>query len=122
MKRILLICLGSIALALGGIGLLLPVWPTTPFVLCAAGCFGASSPRLLKKLENMRLFGEYVQNYRNKTGISSRARWTSIAFLWATLGISAALVHSALVWIILGVVGVSVSIHILTIRAKVSQK
>ena len=118
MKRILLILLGSVALLLGGIGLLLPILPTTPFVLCAAGCFGASSPKLCKKLENMRFVGEYVQNYCNKTGVSCRARWISIAFLWLTLGVSAVLVRAIHVWIILGVVGIAVSIHILTIRVK----
>jgi uncharacterized membrane protein YbaN (DUF454 family) len=116
MKRALLLILGFLALGLGGVGIFLPILPTTPFVLCAAGCFGASYPALGKKLENTKYFGEYVRNYKNKTGISRRARVTGLCFLWVTLGVSAALVRRPLVWAILGVVGVAVSVHILTIR------
>ncbi|MGI6004659.1 MAG: YbaN family protein [Christensenellales bacterium] len=118
MKRIVLLVLGFLALVLGGIGIFLPVLPTTPFVLCAAGCFAASSPALYEKLLRTRYFGEYIRNYKEKTGISARTRWTGIIFLWLMLGISAVLVQKTHVWIILGVVGVCVSIHILTIRRK----
>lgn len=115
MKQLLLIGLGFLALTLGGIGMVLPILPTTPFVLCAAACFGASSPALCQKLENTRYFGEYLRNYRDKTGISNRARRKGIGSLWATLGISAVLVRDPLVWAILAVVGVCVTIHIATI-------
>lgn len=118
MKRILLISLGSLALAMGGIGLFLPIWPTTPFVLCAAGCFAGSSPALYRRLEATRYFGEYIRNYRDKTGISARARWTGFAFLWGMLILSACVFRSVHVWITLGVVGAAVSVHILTIRRK----
>ncbi|MDR1541552.1 MAG: YbaN family protein [Clostridiales bacterium] len=115
-KRIILVTLGFAALGLGGIGLFLPILPTTPFVLCAAGCFGASYPALGKKLENTRYFGEYVKNYRNKSGISKKARLSGLVFLWLTLGISAALVRKPLVMGILAVVGICVSIHILLLK------
>lgn len=116
MKQLILTGLGALALVMGGIGLFLPIWPTTPFVLCAAGCFGASSPKLYRRLESTRYFGEYIRNYKNKTGISARARWTGIAFLWATLGISALIFQTLHLAIILAVVGVAVTVHILTIR------
>ncbi|MDR3074864.1 MAG: YbaN family protein [Candidatus Methanoplasma sp.] len=73
-RKALLITAGFIALAVGGIGIFLPILPTTPLVLLAAACFGASSPRLYAKLENTRYFGEYLRNYREGTGISKRAR------------------------------------------------
>lgn len=53
MKRILLLTAGSICLLLGGIGVFLPLLPTTPFVLLAAICFSYSNDKayqwLLKK-------------------------------------------------------------------------
>lgn len=115
-KKIVFICLGCGALALGGIGLLLPVLPTTPFVLCAAGCFGASSPGLYRKLASTRYFGEYINNYKNKTGISNKARLTGIGFLWTTLTVSALLARKPAVIAILALVGVCVTIHIATIH------
>lgn len=122
MKKILLIIAGFLSLLLGGIGLMLPVLPTTPFVLIAAGCFGASSPRLYRRLQNNRYFGEYVRNYKEKSGISTQARRNGLLFLWGTLAVSALLFRSAHVWAILGIVGIAVSIHILTIRRVVERR
>jgi uncharacterized membrane protein YbaN (DUF454 family) len=115
-KKIVLTVLGFAALVLGGIGIFVPILPTTPFVLCAAGCFSAANPRIYRRLESSRYFGEYIKNYRLKTGISKQARIKGLLFLWITLGISAAIFRHPHVWIILGIVGIGVSIHILTIR------
>lgn len=116
MRRILLLIGGCAALALGGVGVALPFLPTTPFVLIAAGCFAVSSPRLYQKLAETKYFGEYIRNYKERTGISRRARVTGLVFLWLTLGVSAAVFCNTHVWIALGIVGVAVSAHILTIR------
>lgn len=118
MKRVLLISAGGFALALGVIGILLPVLPTTPFVICAAGCFSASSPRLYAKLANIQYFGEYIQSYCQNTGISKRARWMGIGFLWLMLGISAIFIRAVYVQLVLLCVGIAVNIHILTIKRK----
>ena len=118
MKRILLMGAGGFALLLGAVGLLLPVWPTTPFVICAAGCFGASSPKLYAKLAVMPYFGEYIRNYRQNTGISKPARWMGIGFLWLMLGISAICIKTLHLRLLLLLVGIAVSIHIFTIKRK----
>lgn len=118
-KKVILIIVGSTTLVIGGIGVVLPILPTTPFVLCAAGCFSASSPKLYYKLKDTKYFGEYINNYKEKTGISNKARYTGVVFLWVTLIISALIFRHVHVWIILGIVGVAVTIHIMTIRRTV---
>ncbi|MDL2253472.1 YbaN family protein [Ruminococcaceae bacterium OttesenSCG-928-I18] len=112
MKRVILLSAGFGVLLLGGIGIALPVLPTTPFVLCAAGCFATASPRLYQWLEHTRYFGEYITNYRNKTGVSKRAKIIGITTLWVMLTLSALL--SARLWVALFllVVGVAVTMHI----------
>jgi uncharacterized membrane protein YbaN (DUF454 family) len=110
--------MGFIALGLGAVGIFLPILPTTPFVICAAGCFSVANPALYRKLSNSRYFGEYIKNYREKTGVSRSARISGLVFLWLMLAISALIFRRPLVWAILGTVGVAVSIHILTIRRK----
>ncbi|MGB0733862.1 MAG: YbaN family protein [Pontibacterium sp.] len=52
--------MGYLALALGAIGVVLPLLPTTPFVLVAAFCFSKASPRLHRWLTNHRLFGPLI--------------------------------------------------------------
>ncbi len=118
MRRILLLVAGTLALALGGVGLLVPVLPTTPFVLCAAGCYATASPRMYQKLLHMRFFGEYIQNYRNKVGISQKARFGGLAFLWLALVVSMLLSRNPYLVGGLAFVGAVVSVHILTIRKR----
>jgi uncharacterized membrane protein YbaN (DUF454 family) len=109
---------GFLALGVGGVGIFVPVLPTTPFVLLASLCFGAVNPRLCSALERNRFFGPYVRNYRQKTGISAKARIGGLLFLWTGLGISALLVDNLHVRIFLAVVCVGVSLHIMLIKPR----
>lgn len=118
MKKVLLIVAGTVCLVLGGVGIVIPILPTTPFVIVAAICFSASSPKVYNKLLKMKFFGEYIENYKSKTGISTKTRLASIAFLWAVLGLSAIFVTKTYVYFILGAVGIGVTVHLLTIRRK----
>lgn len=121
MKKVLLISLGGLCLLLGGIGVVLPLLPTTPFVLVAAGCFGASSPRLYNWLERSPYFGEYIRNYREHTGISRATRWRALIFLWLGMALALYFAPSALVRGILCLVLAGVSIHLLSIKKRVEE-
>ena len=121
-KKALLITAGVFSLVLGGIGVFLPLLPTTPFVLLAAGCFAGSSPDMLRWLCRSRFFGEYIENYRTNAGVSKSVKIRAILFLWAGLGLSAAAVHKPLVRIILAVVGVCVSTHLVMMKTKVENE
>ena len=121
-KKTLLIVAGVVSLALGGIGVFLPLLPTTPFVLLAAGCFAGSSPAMHRWLCRSRFFGEYIENYRTNAGVSKSVKIRAILFLWAGLGLSAAAVHKPLVRIILAVVGVCVSTHLVMMKTKVENE
>lgn len=63
MKRGLYLLAGSGALVLGGIGVVLPLVPTTPFVILAAFCFSRSSTRLHRWLLDNRLFGPLIRDW-----------------------------------------------------------
>ncbi len=57
MRKPLYLSVGILCLVLGAIGVVLPLLPTTPFVILAAYCFSKSSARLHQMLLNHRLFG-----------------------------------------------------------------
>jgi uncharacterized membrane protein YbaN (DUF454 family) len=118
LKKILLTILGFISLVLGAIGVIIPVMPTTPFVLLAAICFSTGSSRLSGWLSKSKAFGPYIDNYRTKRGISRLRKTASIIFVWVGLSISMVLVRTLWVSVLLGVVGIGVSIHLLMIKTR----
>jgi uncharacterized membrane protein YbaN (DUF454 family) len=69
-------------------------------------------------LNNNRVFGQYIENYKNKRGITVTMKIASITFLWTSLIVSAVLVQTVWVRIVLGLVGIGVSIHLLMIKTK----
>jgi uncharacterized membrane protein YbaN (DUF454 family) len=66
--------LGWTMVALGFIGLLLPVMPTTIFLILAAGCFSHSSPRFEKWLLDHRWFGSSIRRWRERGAIPLKAK------------------------------------------------
>ena len=73
---------GVLSVALGVLGILLPLLPTTPFLLLAAGCFVRSSPKLYAWLLNHKWFGSYIRHYREHKAIPLRAKIVVLALLW----------------------------------------
>ena len=65
MTRGLLIVLGWISLALGTIGVFLPILPTTPFVILAASLFARSSPKLHRRLLDSPFFGPILRDWES---------------------------------------------------------
>ncbi|MDR1820871.1 MAG: YbaN family protein [Oscillospiraceae bacterium] len=118
MKRILLASLGILCLIAGIIGIVLPVLPTTPLVIAASILLGASFPRFAKKLDRMPVIGEFVVNYRQKTGVAVRTKAFSLTALWLFLILGAYFSKPDWVKTLLAVVGVAVTAHILLLRRK----
>lgn len=116
LKKRLLIAGGTLSLALGILGMFVPVLPTTPFLLLTAYCYLRSSGRLYDWLMNHRIFGNYLKNYLEYHAISVRAKAVSLIGLWASLTVSFILVALPVVRVILVVVGAGVTAHILTLK------
>ena len=75
--RWLLLALAVVSLALGIAGIFLPVLPTVPFVLLAAWAASLSSPRLSRWLDNHRLFGKPLHEWRRHGVVRRRAKWAA---------------------------------------------
>jgi uncharacterized membrane protein YbaN (DUF454 family) len=65
---------GFLFIGLGIIGIFLPLLPTTPFILLAAGCFAKSSPRWHRWLLANRTFGPMIKNWEEHQCISCNSR------------------------------------------------
>ena len=64
-------------LVLGALGVVIPVLPTTPFLLLAAAMFMRSSGRLYLWLTNHRLFGAFIRNYRLYRAVPLRSKYST---------------------------------------------
>ncbi len=86
--RSLLLAAGFISLALGVIGIFVPVLPTTPFVLLAAACFARSSRRFHAWLLANRTFGPMVDEWERHKSLPYRTKVTAIALMSISLAMS----------------------------------
>lgn len=115
--RVLLVGCGSACVGLGVAGMFLPVLPTTPFLLLAAGCYARSSRRFYEWLTTNRWCGAYIRNYREGRGVARRHKAVALLLLWVTIGYSAGFAVS-LWWVrlLLLAIAAAVTVHLLTIR------
>lgn len=115
-KRILYSVVGTLMLVLGIIGMLLPILPTTPFLLLAAALYLRSSKRLYQWLIHHRLFGTYIYYYMEYRAVRLRAKVIALLLLWSTLILSMILVDHWILTLVLFIIGMLVTIHILTLK------
>ncbi len=114
--KALYIVAGSTALTLGAVGIVLPLLPTTPFLLLAAFCYTRSSKRLHSWLLNHRIFGFYIHSYITHKAVDRRTKFFTILILWGTMGLSMLIVQRLYVTFILIAIGLAVTTHLLRLK------
>ncbi len=112
MRRMLYLVAGFISLALGALGIALPLLPTVPFMILAAFCFARSSPALEARLLDHRHFGPHIRRWRDKGAISRRGKQAGLTafafsaalapflvpFPWFLIPVAAALIGGTWIW------------------------
>ena len=119
--RALWFIVGMVCLFLGVVGIVLPVLPTTPFLLAAAACFCKSSSKMYNWLLNNKWFGEYIKNYKEGRGLPMKTKITALTVLWITISFSTVFLLNRLLpaqlvlplQLVMVVVAIGVSVHIL---------
>jgi len=112
--RALFFVAGTVSLAIGTIGIVLPILPTTPLLLLALACYCRSSKRMTKWVLTNKYFGSYIRRYKEGKGIPIKTKIVAIATLWITISYSAFfIVNIWIVQLILFAIATAVSIHIL---------
>jgi uncharacterized membrane protein YbaN (DUF454 family) len=112
MQRTLYMSGGFLALALGTVGIFLPLLPTVPFMILAAFFFARSSPALEAKLLDHKHFGPHIRRWRESGAISRRGKRAALIafafsvilalafapFPWLLIPSAAALIGGTWIW------------------------
>lgn len=112
MVRLIYLLIGLSALALGAVGVFVPLLPTVPFVILAAFCFARSSPRLEAWLIGHERMGPHIRAWRSRGAISRRGKRAALlafgasavigivalSFPWSLVPLGAALIGGT--WIV----------------------
>jgi uncharacterized membrane protein YbaN (DUF454 family) len=114
----LLIACGTLCVALGVLGIFLPLLPTTVFLLLAAACYARSSDRFYRRLVGSRWLGSYVRNHREGRGMTRAQKTSTLLLLWAGIGATMAWTVDAL-WLrlLLAAIAVGVTVHVVRLPA-----
>lgn len=109
LKKIIFIVVGCICLALGTVGVVLPILPTVPFYLATAFCFANSSERLHNWFINTGLYKKHLQSYVEHKGMLLKTKVSIITtvtllmgfgfFMMARKGIWVPCIILAVVWV-----------------------
>lgn len=97
--RGVLLGLGWLSVGLGALGVVLPGWPTTVWLLIAAFFFARSSPRFYRWLLTHRIFGPIVRDIRAGLGLPLRAKVFAISMIVLFAGGSAVILGLARPWL-----------------------
>jgi len=117
--RILLLGCGFLFTFFAFLGAILPLVPTTPFLILAAACFYRSSERFYNLIMYNRYFGHYLRDYKSGMGIPLRVKISAILFLWISTLVSVFLFIPYL-WleILVIAVNIAITVHLYFIRTK----
>lgn len=85
MKKLFFVTLGCISLALGVIGIVLPILPTVPFFLLTAFCFAKSSERLHSWFLRTTMYKKYIGSYMKRKGMTLKAKLMLIGTVTAIM-------------------------------------
>lgn len=115
--KLLYTILGSLSLVLGLIGIVVPVLPTTPFLLLSAALYLRGSKRLYDWLMHHPTLGPYITHFRVHRAIPLKTKVVALIMLWVTMLITV-IFFIPLVWVkvLLLAIAAAVTWHILSFK------
>jgi uncharacterized protein len=81
LKKYLYLAAGWFSVGLAVMGIILPILPTTPFLLVAVWAFSRSSPELAERIRNHETFGPFVRNWQDAGVIPFKAKILAMAMM-----------------------------------------
>ncbi|TMM47465.1 YbaN family protein [Colwellia ponticola] len=95
-KVLLLKIIGILFVGLAMLGVLLPILPTTPFLLVAAACFAKSSPKMQRWLLANKTFGPLIHDWQKYRSIPRKAKRIALLTMILSLSWSAFMLQNAM--------------------------
>ena len=117
--RVLLTTTGIVCIALGAIGVLLPIVPTVPFLLLAAACFARASPRFYRRLVTSKTFGPPILEWRRHHSIPWRTKLFAMGLFFVSFTTSTLLfVRPLVLQLIFALIGAGILLYLYRIPSR----
>jgi len=92
-----LITMGVLFTIIGFVGAVLPLLPTTPFLLVAVICFSKSSERFENWLVNTKVYITYVESFKNNKGYTLKNKFKLLISVYIVVGFSIFMIDHSLI-------------------------
>jgi uncharacterized membrane protein YbaN (DUF454 family) len=110
--RLGLAIVGTVALAIGVLGIVLPILPTTPFLLLAAACYARASTRMYGWLLGQPALGPIIVRWRESRSMAPGVKTRAMVVVLVTFGLSIWLVDALALRLMLGAIGTIVTVFL----------
>ena len=87
LKQIIFLIIGCLSLALGCVGIVLPILPTVPFFLLTVFCFANSSQKLHDWFIGTQMYKKHLESFVQKKGMTVRAKATILTSVTALMAV-----------------------------------
>ncbi|MCI5831310.1 MAG: YbaN family protein [Clostridiales bacterium] len=87
LKQIIFLIIGCLSLALGCVGIVLPILPTVPFFLLTVFCFANSSQKLHDWFIGTQMYKKHLESFVQKKGMTVRTKATLLTSVTALMAV-----------------------------------
>ncbi len=87
LKQIIFLIIGCLSLALGCVGIVLPILPTVPFFLLTVFCFANSSQKLHDWFIGTQMYKKHLESFVQKKGMTVRTKATILTSVTALMAV-----------------------------------
>lgn len=93
-KKYMYVILGLMAFAIGAIGVILPVLPTTPFLLLASFCFVRGSEKFDRWFKSTKIYKKHLESFVKEKAMTMKQKVTLLSFVNAMILVPMILIDS----------------------------
>lgn len=112
-KKVIFIVAGCICLALGTVGVFLPILPSTPFFMLTLYCFARSSERLETWFKNTDLYKKHLESFVEKRGMLPSTKASILITVTLLMGLAVFFMGRKGIWIPCVIIGVVWACHLI---------